>query len=205
MQKILIKSLDSKNMVYICFAFSNVLTSMSTFKILLSASVLCSILSINSCIKDNELKHSVMGSSGIYISSDSLLHFSQEVPRDFINTGKILYYKDYLFMVEKNVGVHIIDIHDTSRTVRISFLNIPAVQDVAIQNNVMYTDNGPHLLILDISNIMQIKLINRQLNVFSPNNFTPPISGGWFECINPSKGWLIGWNTSLLLNPKCSR
>ncbi|MBK8845763.1 MAG: hypothetical protein IPO27_04020 [Bacteroidetes bacterium] len=60
-------------------------------------------------------------------------------------------------MVENNRGVHIIDMADTANPIKIWFLSIPANKDISIQNNKLYADNGPDLLVLDISNINDVK------------------------------------------------
>jgi hypothetical protein len=157
------------------------------------------------CIKTENAEMITDGMKPVYISKDSLLHFSQEAPRLFHKTGKIAYYRPYMFMVEAQQGVHVIDMTDTLNPVKLSFLNIPAVQDVVVSNNTLYTDNGPHMLVLDITNIRNIRLINRMLNIYQHSYNSPIDYKGYFECVDLTKGWVVSWDSVTLKNPLCRK
>ncbi len=165
----------------------------------------CIVITVTACIRDNDLHQVVDGYKPIYISYDSLLHFKQSDPRTFSNTGKISYYNKYLFMVEHLQGVHIINLSDTTNPERISFLEIPGVQDITIKDQILYTDNGPHLLVIDITDLNHVVLLKRNLFVFQQTDAKhPPVRFGWFECYNPNAGWVLDWQTTTLTDPKCS-
>ena len=162
---------------------------------------LCVIL-FNACQEKHDDFH-VTGMKPEYISYDGLLVFEQQPPQAVVNAGQILLYNNYVFLGEINKGIHIIDVSDTLNPVNLSFLKIPGNKDVVAEDNRMYADNGPHLLTLDITDIHHITLVERALNVFRPSEMYPLEYSGYFECIDLSKGWVVGWEEAELDNPKC--
>lgn len=140
----------------------------------------------------------------VYMSYDALRQFEQLPPRSSINSAKIVSYGNYIFLGDHLKGIHIIDNSDSLNPARISFLSIPANLDFSIQDDRLYADNGPDLLILDISNINNVRLIKRQTDVFAPSSFQPPNYTGYFVCTDFSQGWVIDWTPkSRVKNPEC--
>jgi hypothetical protein len=157
-----------------------------------------------SCGKEKPLK--VQGLKPIYIPLSELQNFQQISPQPIQNSGKSLLYNQYLFLSENNKGIHIIDISDTLHPTKISFLQIPGNKDMSAQNNRLYVDNGPDLLVLDISNINNIQIVNRVKNTFAPSEYSPSDYSGYFECADYSNNrWLIGWQEVSLENPRCKK
>ncbi len=89
-------------------------------------------------------------------------------PRELNNTGKIYLYDHYLFINEAGEGVHIIDNNDKNNPVIKKFITIPGNFDIAVKENVLYADSYLDLLAIDISDLDNIKLLERLVNVF-PN------------------------------------
>jgi hypothetical protein len=147
----------------------------------------------------------VAGKKPVYISYDQLYQLAQLPPQPVVNAGKIMVYQQYLFMGEINRGIHIIDISDTLNPQKISFLKIPGTKDHSAQNNRLYTDNGPDLLVFNIENINNIILVQRKQGYFMPSEYWPQDFSGYFECADYSKGWLIDWEDDMLEDPKCRR
>jgi len=164
--------------------------------------IIMSALILSACHEEDE-DLNVTGMRPEYISYDELLVFEQQGPQEIVHAGKIMLYENYVFLGEINKGVHIIDISDTLNPVNISFLKIPGNKDVTGQDDRLYADNGPHLLILDITDIHHITMIGRSMNVFSPSEMYPREFAGYFECVNDAKGWVVGWEEGSLENPKC--
>ena len=140
-----------------------------------------------------------------YIGYNEILQFVQLPPQPIENAGKIMVYNNFLFLGEVNKGIHIIDISDTLNPVKLSFLKIPGNKDASAQNNRLYADNGPHFVILNIQNIYNVTLVQRNLDYFQPSEFFPPNYNGRFECADYSKGWLVEWREGVSENPRCSR
>ncbi|MDH3708627.1 MAG: hypothetical protein OER04_02000 [Cyclobacteriaceae bacterium] len=86
-------------------------------------------------------------------------------PRGLENPGKIYRKDHYLFINEFGKGIHIFNNNDKTNPQALSFLNIPGSFDVAVKGNIMYVDSFVDLLVLDISDPTEVKLIKRLENV----------------------------------------
>ncbi len=120
--------------------------------------------------------------------------------------GKIYYKEPYIYVNEVNKGIHIIDNTIPTQPQSVKFIHIPGSKDIAIKGDFLYSDNVTDLVVLDISDFNTIQVVNRISNIYPPveQNF-PEFHTGYFECVDPSKGTVIGWESALLDNPKCRR
>jgi len=84
------------------------------------------------------------------------------------NPGKIYLYGQYVLINEPGKGVHIINNIDKTNPVIEKFISIPGNFDIAVKNNILYADSYVDLLSIDISDLSNIKLINRLEGAF-PN------------------------------------
>lgn len=89
-----------------------------------------------------------------------------EEPRSIKESGKIYAWKDYIFINDKNEGVHIIDNTDPFNPAKIKFLKIRRNMDIAIKDEKLYADNGMDLVVFNISDINNISEIARVKDVF---------------------------------------
>ena len=80
--------------------------------------------------------------------------------------GKIYTYGHYLFVNEKNKGVHIIDNTNPSSPVNASFIKIPGNYDIAVKGDYLYADSYSDLVVFNISNPSQIKPVHFTDNIF---------------------------------------
>ena len=117
-----------------------------------------------------------------------------EAPKAMHNTGKIYLRGRYVFVNERYEGVHVIDNQDPKNPRIVSFLRIPGNVDIAIKDNLLYADNGPDLVTLDISNPGAVNVVNRVRNAFrelpAPNGMLHP------ECYankRPDNTVVVGW------------
>ena len=89
---------------------------------------------------------------------------SGQAPRTLRVPGKIYVSGRYLFINEHYEGIHVFDNSDPSHPTEVQFLRIPGNLDMAVRGNLLYADNGPDLLTLDISNPTQIRVAGRTRN-----------------------------------------
>lgn len=80
--------------------------------------------------------------------------------------GKIYLYDDYIFINEKEKGVHIYDLSQPENPVCAGFLSIPGNVDVAMRNGILYADSRTDLLVIDVRLTEQPKLVKRVKNLF---------------------------------------
>lgn len=94
-------------------------------------------------------------------------------PQQFVNSGKIYVYEEFIFINDKGKGVHIIDNSVPAAPKKISFLKIHGNVDVAVKDEMLFADSFTDLVVFDISNIRNIVLKNRLNDVF-PHYFIYP-------------------------------
>lgn len=90
----------------------------------------------------------------------------QGPPATLSSFGNIYLYKNYLLINERGQGVHIFDNSNPKSPQKVSFMNVPGNFDMAIRNDVLYVDSYDDLLSLDISDLSNIRLLQRVDNVF---------------------------------------
>ncbi|GAB2472426.1 hypothetical protein GCM10011375_27790 [Hymenobacter qilianensis] len=117
-----------------------------------------------------------------------------EAPQAMHNTGKIYLRGRYVFVNERYEGVHVIDNQDPKNPRIVSFLRIPGNVDIAIKDNLLYADNGPDLVTIDISNPKAVTVVSRVRDAFRelpvPNGMLHP------ECYaskRPDNTVIVGW------------
>ncbi|HEX8425517.1 hypothetical protein [Hymenobacter sp.] len=140
------------------------------------------------------------------------------VARPMHNTGKIYLQGRYLFINERYEGIHIVDNQDPKNPRLVSFLRIPGNVDMAVKGNLLYVDNGPDLVTIDISNPEAVQVKSRVRDAFRelpmpeaavmPSNCTAQsrpantVVVGWQKVkipyeINQNQGWCgTGWSFS---------
>jgi hypothetical protein len=159
-----------------------------------------------SCHLDHIPPQNIPGYAPVYATQLAANTISIETSRATTNAGKIYAYGNYLFQVEQNQGIHIIDNSNPQQAKKIGFLEIPTCTELAIKSNFLYTNNLNDLVVFDLSNISSPQLVKRIANAFPAiSQSYPPFPGVYFECPDPSKGIVIGWEEKLLTEPKCRR
>ncbi|MCS7005251.1 MAG: hypothetical protein NZM38_07985 [Cytophagales bacterium] len=114
---------------------------------------------------------------------DKLIHIKSAQP--IKQKGKIYFKNNFIFLVEPQQGIHIIDNRRPEEPHQIGFIEIPACVDVAAKGNILYADNATDLVLIDISNPFSPKLIKRLPNVFP--DLLPPDNGSIPEIYTPAK------------------
>lgn len=112
-----------------------------------------------------------------------------------LEPGKMLVYQNYIFLVEKYQGVHVIDNSNPAVPTKVSFIRVPGCIDIASKDNFLFVDNAVDLVTLNISNVTQITVVSRQRDAF-PELYPPDL--GYLPYIyrvsNREEGLIIvGW------------
>ena len=122
------------------------------------------------------------------------------------NAGKIYAYQNYIFQVEQGKGIHIINNSNPQQAQKVAFLNLPTCTEIAIKSNFLYSNHLNDLVVFDLSSITSPQLVDRVENAFPQfSQDYPPFSGVFFECPDPAKGVVIGWEEKMVEQPKCRR
>jgi hypothetical protein len=116
------------------------------------------------------------------------------IPMD--ESGKIYVYGHYIFVNEKYEGVHVVDNSDPKAPQKIAFIKIPGNVDVSVKGNYLYADSITDLIVLDISDINNIKTVNRLENVLRDNVIFPfEVDIYEWQDIDYENDIVIGWET----------
>ena len=103
----------------------------------------------------------------IYMTYQRLRESVQvERPRSPDRIGRLYLYGDYVFLNEKNQGIHIIDNRDPVAPVNIGFIRVPGNTEIAIRSNYLYADSYVDLVTLDLNDPNNVRLVNRQVDIF---------------------------------------
>jgi hypothetical protein len=127
-------------------------------------------------------------------------------PQPTINAGKIYAYGSYLFQVDQQRGIHIIDNSTPAQAHKIAFLNVPLCSEIAIKQSQLYTNNLNDLVVFDLTDITAPKLVKRLEKAFPLiDQQYPQLSNIYFECPDTTKGVVVGWEQKMIAKPDCRR
>ncbi len=146
------------------------------------------------------------GYKPVYANTDNLNDIGYKPARPILNAGKIYTYKNFIFQNERNEGIHVILHHAPGTPQKQGFLKIPYNTEMAIKGNYLYANRLSELLVFDISNPADPVLVKTLPDIFPPvNQQYPPFQNISFECADPSKGLIVGWEEVSGGNFKCRR
>lgn len=159
-----------------------------------------SVLLLASCGKDRNTEV-VEGYKPIYATAEQLESIDVRQQEALENPGRIYLYENYLLINDQSKGIHIYDNSDNANPKEVSFIAIPGNMDFSVSGGMLYADNITDMIIIDITNPEAPQYKNRIQDVFPVQQF--PDEFGAFECVDPAKGLVIGWEKTELTNPQC--
>lgn len=145
----------------------------------------------------------VDGWAPVYSNGSDITVIKSMPPQNIDKGGKIYIKGDTLYQVESGKGIHVILIKQPSNPQKLAFISVTGAQEMAIKNNMLYTNNLNDLVVIDISKTDSAKLVDRVSSVFHMVDATRPPGTGYYECVDKSKGTVVGWEQKLLKYPKC--
>ena len=162
--------------------------------------LLLSVLVISSCEKTEETK-TVEGYKPIYATNNDLGQIEMRQTEPLENPGRIYTYENLLLVNDQAKGIHIYDNSNKANPSHVSFIAIPGNMDFSVRQGILYADNITNLVMVDISQPATPVYVNKIERVFPIQQF--PDEFGAFECVDPSKGIVVGWEKTTLTDPKC--
>lgn len=122
--------------------------------------------------------------------------------KSVVKPGKIYTYGKYLLVNEVEEGIHVFDNTNPQFPIALGFLRILGNTDMAIKDNVLYADHMGNLVALTISDLTAVQEKGR-LQLANWDRGIPPPPGYSFECVDASKGIVVGWKKTEKQNLKC--
>ena len=135
-----------------------------------------------------------------YCKKYTLMSFEQlrqsvsiEEPREIKKAGKIYTYKTLLLVNEPNVGIHIIDNQDKINPIPKAFIKLYGNVDIAVKDGFLYADSFMDLVVLDIKNLDNIKVLKRVNDTFAYDEYQIMNREDQYRCdFNTSDSVIIG-------------
>ena len=129
------------------------------------------IIAFSACIKDTASMHYKVYSPVIESMKTIRGKVQTNSPFSVVQPGKIAVIGDYLLVTEKGSGVHVFNNQNPSAPVNVSFINIPGNNDISVRGNYLYADCYTDLLVIDISDKTNPKLVNYVADVFKDKRY----------------------------------
>lgn len=130
-------------------------------------------------------------------------------PQPVVDQGTIFTFENFLFVNDKKLGIHVIDNSLPGNPNYLYFWNIPGNSTFTLEGDYLFADNGPHMLVINVSNFGNIKFERYIEGIFYENmeEQFPQLaaSGQPFVCPDPEKGLVKLWKNELVENPNCER
>lgn len=170
--------------------------------------LLCLSLFSSSCFWDEPGPPAeAEGLKPLYLAEGESAEIRSQSPMPYGTLGKIVAYGDYIYVGEQITGIHVVNNIDPKNPVQEYFWSIPGVVDFTLKDGYLYADNGIDLLTINITDPADIKVISISEEVYDDRlaNRFPSDYFGFFECVDSTRGTVIGWETATLINPSCRR
>ena len=166
-------------------------------------------LVLGSCINDVKNQNSNANRLSfvpIYAQPTEIESVALQGPTATTSAGKIYAYGNYIFQNDQYKGYHIINNTIPANAQKVAFLKVPFSTEIAIKGGHLYCNNVSDLLVFDISNPVAPNLVKRVKNAFPiiEQNY-PPVSNVFFECVDKTKGLVVGWEQKTIPTPACKR
>ncbi len=116
----------------------------------------------SSCLKDVGKKQYQIYTPIIETTSSLRAKVKSTAGIDVANAGKLFVIGNYVFLNEKEKGIHVIDNSNPSNPINKAFITIPGNTDLWVSNNVLYANCYTDFLainIADINNVVTTKVI----------------------------------------------
>jgi hypothetical protein len=129
----------------------------------------------------------------IYSATNELnLLIGSEGAKPLESPGKLHLNGTRLFIVDQFKGIHVFDNANPTHPINLAYIVVPGVIDIATRGSVLYADSYDDLVSLDISDIQDVRIIDRDegmfIQVLPPTNNDYPIVE-----IDPAEGVVISW------------
>ncbi|WP_456868229.1 LVIVD repeat-containing protein [Galbibacter sp. BG1] len=157
---------------------------------------LLSLLVFVSCANDDDYE-TVQVASAITMSVAELRNSTSVLPPQNISESGKVYVKDHLILInDKKEGIHLIDNTNPANPQKTAFLKVLGSNDMEIKGDYLYVDSYMDLVVFDISNLTEIKEVERLEDVF-PYYAPYPVDATYINYNTypqDQKAIVVGWN-----------
>jgi hypothetical protein len=142
----------------------------------------------------------------VYYQQENVYAVKAEAAKPISKAGKQYILGNLLLQNELNEGIHLTDVSNPALPKKLGFLSIPLCTDMAIRQGFLYANNYDDLIVIDLREPSDPKVIKRIKDVFPPaNQEYPPFFNVLFECPDKKKGVVVGWELKNNISANCRR
>ncbi len=139
-------------------------------------------LAFQQCSDKCNVKRNYTYYEPVYLTSAEIKAATGMIAARALSSPGKIYLKDQnLFVNETGKGIHIFNNSNPASPKALGFLNIPGNYDLAISGSILYADSFMDLVLFDISEIENIKTINRLEGFFKNHSamgfYSDPVKG----------------------------
>ncbi len=87
--------------------------------------------------------------------------------RSIVDPGKIYIGDDFILIGEEGKGIHIVNNDDIDNPIPTAFISIPGNKEFFVNENILYAESLSDFVKIDISNMDNIQLVHRNINLIS--------------------------------------
>lgn len=155
-------------------------------------------ISLFSCQDNSRFETRVIATPVLLDKQEVRASIAVEPQQSITESGKIYTYLNYVFVNDKNRGVHVIDNRVPSNPQKINFLKIPGNFDIEVRNDILYADSFSDLVLFDISDIDAISYLTTYEDVFDNFGFSQASLQGGVSRIeygdyDPNISFIVDW------------
>lgn len=126
---------------------------------------------LQGCLKD-KATYTYTILTPIYKTKEQVqANIKSNAPQKIQSPGKIFIYGNYIFLNERDKGVHVIDNTNPANPVARAFIDIPGNLDIAVKGNTLYADMYGDLVAVDITDPLNAKLMKDIPGVFPERSY----------------------------------
>lgn len=142
----------------------------------------------------------------VYQPAAEVLRVRSLPPKALQKPGRIYVNGNLLLIAEEGKGVHVINNADPKQPEPLAYIEVPGTTNLAMYSHYLYLNNHTDLVVLDLSNLADIKEVNRVKDQFATYQAYPPQFNVAFECADPAKGVVVAWESAVMPEKvKCFR
>lgn len=168
---------------------------MKQFLLLLLPAVM---LFTTSCYECKE-KREVTKMTPIYMSDDDLANSVKLCENRAIQVPGKIYFKDnYIYIAEKNQGVHVIDNSDPYAPQSVGFISIPGSSEIAMKNQKILANSATDLITIDVSKPTQPVVSGRLKGAFPFEMPSDETRNKIYAYPDLTKGQVVGWREQIV-------
>lgn len=116
--------------------------------------------------------------------------------------GKIYIYHQFLLVNEFQKGIHVYNNADPSNPEALSFISLLGNTDMAIKDDILYADHNGDLKAIRLNGFNNLLVLD-SIPLTEWHYGVAPPAGFYFECVDATKGVVVGWQNVELTDPNC--